>query len=349
MPGELREDHVAVSDQKEGSQIYNRGNFGYPVGGGGVELDLIEALFLLEAGRLEVVRSGSPMSFEDLLSHSSSVVDGFDIAYIVYRDLRRRGFIVRAESGAFDLSVFPRGCNLSNSRPAYMVRAVSERAVPDISSFSGEASAVRGAGKQLLYGVVDEEGDLTYYIMSIRDPRGSAFPKGDPAGARGRLIRDRLFVFDSREGEALRSRGFYGKTDGDSTQLSLIEGCHLIGAGDLEVESTAGEAVSREALARFGAEAQDEFDLRLRAFEDLRGRGLVVKTGFKYGTHFRVYEDSPDLCHARYLVHAVSSSEAMTWSEISRAVRLSGGVKKEVLFCRLGESAEYLEFKWFRP
>ena len=37
------------------------------------------------------------------------------------------------------------------------------------------------------------------------------------------------------------------------------------------------------------------------------------------------------------------------WPEISRAVRLSGGVKKEFLFCRIGESVEYLEFKWFKP
>jgi tRNA-intron endonuclease len=37
------------------------------------------------------------------------------------------------------------------------------------------------------------------------------------------------------------------------------------------------------------------------------------------------------------------------WPEISRTVRLSGGVKKEILFCRTGEHMEYLDFKWFRP
>ena len=102
-------------------------------------------------------------------------------------------------------------------------------------------------------------------------------------------------------------------------------------------------------LKASGREFQDEFDLRLRAFSDLRRRGLVVKTGFKYGTHFRVYEKSPDDCHARYLVHSVSGTNRTMWPEISRAVRLSGGVKKEILFCRVTDRTEYMEFKWFRP
>jgi tRNA-intron endonuclease len=37
------------------------------------------------------------------------------------------------------------------------------------------------------------------------------------------------------------------------------------------------------------------------------------------------------------------------WPDISRTVRLSGGVKKQILFCRVSNEIEYLEFKWFRP
>jgi tRNA-intron endonuclease len=48
-------------------------------------------------------------------------------------------------------------------------------------------------------------------------------------------------------------------------------------------------------------------------------------------------------------VHAVPSSKVTMWPEISRTVRLSGGVKKDILFCRISDKIEYLEFKWFRP
>ena len=148
----------------------------------------------------------------------------------------------------------------------------------------------------------------------------------------------------------LRDSGFYGKMIENVLQLSLIEACYLVKRKEISVYSSqTGKKMSLSALKDFGRETQDEFDLRLKAYTDLRSRGLVVKTGFKYGTHFRAYEGSPDDCHARYLFHVVDASNRTMWPEISRAVRLSGGVKKEFLFCRIGESVEYLEFKWFRP
>jgi tRNA-intron endonuclease, archaea type len=349
MSGELREDSIVVADQKEGSQLYNRGNYGYPMSGGGMELDLVEATYLLECGRIEVLDGGRAMTFEELFGQAAQSTDGFDIKYMVYRDMRQRGFVVKVETGSFDLSVFPRGKTMSNSRPVYYVRAVSERNATDISTFSGEVLETAEKGKELLYGVVDEEGDLTYYSMFTRDPRGSVPGTALESPVTGRLIRDRVFVFSNQEGKALHGAGFYGKMINNILQLSLIESCYLQGKGMLNVVGSDGQQMTAEALIGFGRESQDEFDLRLRSYADLRSRGMVVKTGFKYGTHFRVYEGSPDDCHARYLVHAVPASNVAMWPEISRTVRLSGGVKKEILFCRISEGLEYLEFKWFRP
>ena len=103
-------------------------------------------------------------------------------------------------------------------------------------------------------------------------------------------------------------------------------------------------------LMEFGERIQDEFRIRYLVYSDLRERGLVVKTGFKYGTHFRVYQTSPDDSHARYLVHAVTEDGLRMWPEISRTVRLSGGVKKEILFGLVRRNrVEYLEFRWFKP
>jgi len=349
MPGELKDDAVIVKDQKEGSQLYNKGNFGYPMRGGGSELDLVEATFLLECDRLEVFSDGKKLSFKELFEYSSSVHEDFDIIYLVYRDMRQRGFVVKPESGKFDLSVFPRGCTMSDSRPLYLVRSVSERTALAISDSSKEVLQTEERGKRLLYGVVDEEGDITYYDMSAKDPHGKALPGEDQTPVDGQFISDRVFVFDEKGIDSLKKSGHYGKIMGSVLQLSLIESCYLADMGELRVLSPHGKAMSGDEIREMGNKTQEEFDIRLRAFKDLRERGLVVKTGFKYGTHFRVYEGSPDESHARYLVHAVPESKIIMWPEISRTVRLSGGVKKEILFCRIGKTTEYLEFKWFRP
>src|SRR3989304_2852139 len=51
MAGELSGDRVLVEDPAEGSTLHNRGFFGSPQPGGGLALDLLEAVYLVEAGR----------------------------------------------------------------------------------------------------------------------------------------------------------------------------------------------------------------------------------------------------------------------------------------------------------
>lgn len=347
MPGELRDDAVVIEDQKEGCQIYNRGNYGYPLSGGGLELDLIEATYLLETGRLRVTSGEAEISFPELFDYSSEKYDEFDIKYMVYRDIRQRGFVVKMETGSFDMSVFPRGETMSSSRPAYLVRAVSERSAMHPADFRKEIAETAKKGKKLLYGVVDEEGDLTYYIMSEENVNGGVATNADIC-VEGKMIRDRIFVFRKEDADRLKGFGFFGKDIQNMLQLSLIESCYLMRKGGLAVRDAAGEPISLSALIEHGERTQDEFYLRLKAYEDLREKGLIVKTGFKYGTHFRMYEKSPDERHARYLAHAISGDTPMAWPEVSRAVRIAGGVKKEMVFCCVTDKIEYVVFKWFR-
>lgn len=345
MVGTLRDDTV-VLEQREGSQFYNRGNYGYPAKRN-FELDLVEATYLVECDRLEVTLDGKKMSFDDMFSYSSERWEEFDISYIVYRDIRQRGCIVKND-GPLDMCVYERGTDITHSAPKFYLRAVSERSATGISTFASDIEVAQEKNRNVLYGVVDEEGDLTYYVMNKRSPEG----KIDSAvfgTAQGILVRDRAFVFGGCGSERLKS-GFYGKMISDALQLSLIESVYLMDRGALVLRQTDGTPVSLDSLKESARIVQDEFDLRLTAYSDLRSKGLVVKTGFKYGTHFRLYEDDIEKCHARYLVHVVSEDNTTMWPEIARAVRLSGGVKKEFLFCMATESGNvYMEFKWFRP
>ncbi len=351
MAGILRGDYVEVREQSEGSRLYGKGNYGYPRSGGGVDLDLVEAVFLVETGRLKVVlQDGTPVGYPELFRHAARELDGFDTKYMVYRDLRGRGLIVKFESGNFDISVFPGGKNMSNSRPEFMVRAVSERDAVDIAKLIGEAKELSERKRKLMYGVVDEEGDVTYYTLSIRDPAGKVYPEPMSVKPQAKLVRDRSFVFDRDESEALRDYGYYGKSMVEGLQLSLLETLHLVGKGRISAIDQDDGSVSFDDIMETGEAIQNEFRIRYIVYSDLRERGLVVKTGFKYGTHFRAYQGSPDDVHARYLVHAVTADGLKMWPEISRTVRLSGGVKKEILFGLVRKnSIDYIEFKWFKP
>lgn len=351
MPGELAEDSVIVRDPTEASQIYNKGFYGYTMSGGSLELELLEALYLVESSRLEVLSDGRPVSLRKLMSLASTDHRDFEIKYIVYRDLRQRGYIVKSAGDDFDFRVFPRGGSPTTTPTKNWVAAISERALFDMASFMADLDRAERTRKELLLAVVDEEGDLTYYHADRTEPKGSMAGRPEGVPVEGYLLEDRVLVLDEVGAERLFRNGYYGKQLGKILQLSLIEAAYLLEEGFITISTL---ATSRSVpLPRFKKRAlkfQPDFELRLGAYRDLRSRGLVVKTGFKYGTHFRVYEDDPDKIHARFLVHCIPEEHTTSWPELSRAVRLAHGVKKEILFAWVRpKGTEYLRLTRVRP
>lgn len=351
MPGELVKDSVVIADQTEASQIYNKGCYGYPLSGGGLELDLLEAIYLVESSRVEVSREGETLSLAELVASASAVHRDFEIKYIVYRDLRQRGYIVKAAGEDFDFRVFPRGGTPANAPTKHWVSAISERSVFAMAAFMQALDRSERTRKELLLAIVDEEGDITYYRANRAQPTalGGAAWAGGPVEAF--LLEDRVLVFDEAGAERLYKSGFYGKKLGKVLLLSLIEAAHLMDEGKIEVRTiSSGRRINTARFKKRAVKFQPDFDLRLQAYRDLRSKGLVVKTGFKYGTHFRVYEDDPEKAHARWLVHAVPEGYETNWPEVSRAVRLAHGVKKEILFAWVKEGGtEFLRLSRVRP
>ncbi|MBN1109561.1 MAG: tRNA-intron lyase [Methanomassiliicoccales archaeon] len=347
MAGELVGDSVIITDMAEGSQVYNKGHYGYPLPGGGVELDLLEALYLLECGKLRVQVTGKDMDHASLFRRAARSVERLPALYLVYRDLRHRGYIVKMDQGDFDLRVYPRGANPHSSPAKNWVLAISERDAFNIAALLEKSETSLRTRKDLLLGVVDEEGDITYYTVEAVEPRGMT--EESATNAEGALIGDTVIVL-GEGADLLYGNGYYGKRIGPMLQLSLLETAHLMEKGRLEVRSVrSGQRLGRKGFLCKARRSQPDFTLRMRAYQDLRSRGMVVKTGFKYGTHFRVYEGDPSKHHSRYLVHVVPDDYSTVWAEISRAVRLAHGVKKEILFASSGERLRYVKLTRVRP
>ncbi len=345
MAGELRDGHVILAESGEASQLHNKGWFGVPQPGGSLRLELVEAVFLAENGRLAVREEGAPVGLEQLMRTAAALQPGFETRYLVYSDLRQRGLTVQPFlPGPPDFVVYERGAVPSRSRSRHHVLAMSERGNFDVEQLAGFVRRAEELGKLVMLALVDEEGDLTYYDVSMADPSGRM---GAVAPAKGRalIFEQRAMVFDQELAQGLR-KAHYGRPAGKALQLSLIEAVHLEEEGSLEaVSARTGRPVSHASMVRSGRSSQPDFELRLRAYRDLRRRGLVVRTGFKYGTHFRLYDTDPDNSHARYLLHAVPRGFSGGWPDISRAVRLAHGVRKEMLLARVGTGSDIVYMK----
>ncbi len=351
MAGQLKGTEVVVHDQAEASQIYNKGYYGVPQPGGSLRLELMEAVYLIESGRLEVESGSSKVNAGDLLKLGHRTTEGFEVKYLVYRELRQRGYIVKFGQAPLDFRVFPRGGAPNRTPSRWWVAAISERSTFDLGKlFEGldRASDVR---KSLLLAVVDEESDVTYYEVRRIRPRGKLGAVKGTAIAEGLLMADRALVLDSAMAEALHKEHFFGKNIGTMLQLSLIEAAFLMELDVLNLkDAKTGRLVTLATLLKRARRIQPDFDLRLAAYKDMKRKGMVVKTGFKYGSHFRAYEGDPDKQHARYLVHAVPEDYRAMWPEVSRAVRLAHGVKKEILLGKVSRrDVEYLSLTRYRP
>jgi tRNA-intron endonuclease len=156
----------------------------------------------------------------------------------------------------------------------------------------------------------------------------------------GTFVDSRVVIRDEEEAEEIFEENYYGKYNEEVLELSLVEAYHLMQRGLLEVEDDGDELSEEEAFEEFSGE-DEEFYHKLQAYSDLRERGFIVKTGFKFGAHFRVYprgvnpyEEGPKRQeqHTKWVVHAVPENEELSFSEMSRAVRLAQNIRATMLW-----------------
>lgn len=100
---ELIQDTIIVWDVEDGRRLYREGFYGKPLGipkpkaadfDAPLILDIIEAVYLAEKDRLEIFRDGRKLELDELLAYAEKNYERFKEKYLVYRDLRERGFIV---------------------------------------------------------------------------------------------------------------------------------------------------------------------------------------------------------------------------------------------------------------
>jgi tRNA-intron endonuclease len=231
----------------------------------------------------------------------------------------------------------------------FYVIAFSERDELDLNNIKTTIRSVTKQGSELWIAIVDEEGDITYYNASIIDIKGKIkkhkFPKGKSV-----LLENRAIVFDKKLANSLFEKEFFGKPFGEWLQISFVETLYLNKKEIVEITTSNGKKIPKEKVENFISKTQPDLKKRFVVFEDLKKRGLIVKTGFKFGSHFRAYTREPNETHAEYLIHVVSKDFKSIWEEISRAVRLAHSVNKEICLAQISKSKiDYIKFGRLRP
>ncbi|HMB45167.1 MAG TPA: tRNA-intron lyase [Candidatus Methanoperedens sp.] len=341
LKGKLSIDSVLLEKQAI-EELHNKSYYGRPKGDI-LEISLPESAFLIYMEKIRVEFEGKEIGFEDFFLKASSILKNFELLYIVYKDLRERGYYV--QPGVTGFRVYPRGGHPGKTPAEFFVFVTSERIPLLLSQLRLHLETVGNLKKRLVVGIVDEDSDITYYEVKKTSPSGTYEPGLKKGLSKASLLEDRVMVWDKDASLVLQRDGFFGKPmDEGHLQLSLIESCYLLNKEILEIENRNHMLLDFRMFTKTASNIESDFMIKYAVYEKLRNNGLVPKTGFKFGTHFRVYkkiDDMKKLPHSDYLVHAVEQGHIFSLQQLSRAVRLANSVRKEMIYGTVDSQVDF--------
>ncbi|MEM0372500.1 MAG: tRNA-intron lyase [archaeon] len=164
------------------------------------------------------------------------------------------------------------------------------------------------------------------------------------------LMKERVLVTNAELVGELEAKG-YGERQGNQLLLSPEEALYLKEKRqEFDVQNKSGKSVTYEAMWKTFLKTDKEFEMKYLVFRDLKDRGFCVKTGFKFGSHYRVYArgDKPGKGHAIWLVHVLPEETKVDIIVLSRAIRLAQNVRKKMIYAVVDKESNITYYRFDR-
>ena len=161
-----RDDKVIVTKQEDVSLLSQRG-YG-TVTEGELNLSQCEALYLLGEKKINIINEilGQGVEFQSLLAEFRSMDPEIWSKYLIYRDLRSRGYVVREGFGfGLDFRVYERG-EYGEDTSRFIVFGIIEGALFPMDKLNEFLRYVQSLKKELILAVMDRRGEVVYYSIS---------------------------------------------------------------------------------------------------------------------------------------------------------------------------------------
>jgi tRNA-intron endonuclease, archaea type len=128
-------------------------------------LETYEALYLLYLNKL-IITNGSIDNFGSLLKHVLKYDKEIVTRFLVYRDLRSRGYVVKEGFGfGADFRVYERG-GYEKKRAKYVVFCINEGINLKVGELSKNVREIETMGKNAIAAVVERRGEVIYYKLT---------------------------------------------------------------------------------------------------------------------------------------------------------------------------------------
>jgi tRNA-intron endonuclease len=165
--GKIDDNKVVVPLNNETANIFEESYIGTKLGDDKIEYEIVEALLLMERKRLVILdEDQKEISADTLLALTIKNNPNIWTEYLVYRDLRRRGYIVREGYGqGIQFRLYPRGATRTEDVAKYFIVILAEDNPVYLEHFDTITAQAIKARKELLLAILDRLGDVTYYKL----------------------------------------------------------------------------------------------------------------------------------------------------------------------------------------
>lgn len=165
-------ERVITENSDLARDLYNNSRYGTVLDDGKIQLSLIEALYLMEKGKIEILDAkGKKTDTDSFIKKAQKLEPNFWIRYCVFKDIRNRGYIIKTalKFGA-DFRVYDRGVKPGEDHARWIIYPVHEGEHLTWYEFAAKNRVAHSTRKRLLIGIVDDEGDVTYYEIAWKRP-----------------------------------------------------------------------------------------------------------------------------------------------------------------------------------
>ncbi len=162
--GTLLDDHVIISNKEMQNQLESKG-YG-ETRQGKFLLKPFEVLYFLFYKKLDLSRGKKKIGFEQMLSVCSKIDENALTKFLIYRDLRVRGYAVKDGFGfGSDFRVYERG-QFGEKGAKYLVFGLSEGKQEKVGTLQKNIEEITKMGKEPILAVIERRGEVIYYKIS---------------------------------------------------------------------------------------------------------------------------------------------------------------------------------------
>jgi tRNA-intron endonuclease len=131
-------------------------------------LTYYEALYLRSKGIIQIqqTKPKKNLNFQQLLDHYKTIDPNAWAKYLIYRDLRSRGYIIREGFGlGTDFRMYERG-EYGKNTAKYLILGIQEGQPVTLENLAQALKTANSQKKELILAVLNRRGEVVHYTLS---------------------------------------------------------------------------------------------------------------------------------------------------------------------------------------